>query len=104
MKVIRNREELKREANNLPESVRVSLETDIQIIEDCYEEQSEEYGPLIILINENEQKLMEKQYPIIKKLVPEDYYPIYEGEGVLIERTCYILTDAGFIVYVKRKK
>ena len=47
---------------------------------------------------------MEDKYPLIKQLEPEDYIKIYEDDKVLIERTCYILTDAGYIVYIKRKK
>lgn len=104
MKVIRNREELKRETNNLPKAVLDSVEADIKIIEEYYEAPSDEYGPLVVLIDENEQQKMEDVYPLIKQLEPEEFAPIYEDEKVLIERTCYILTDAGYIVYVRRKK
>ena len=104
MKVVKNREELRNlhdELNN--EGVYVSLDFDVDILEE-YPSQSDEYGPLIILIEETEQKDMEDKYPLIKQLEPEDYIKIYEDDKVLIERTCYILTDAGYIVYIKRKK
>ena len=105
MIVIRNLNELRSQESKIKEeSVKSSLEIDIKIITDCYDSQSEEYGPLIILINEDEQQTMEEKYPIIKQLEPEDYYTIFEDEDVIIQRTCYILTDAGFIVYVRRKK
>ena len=105
MIVIRNQNELKSQRNKIKEeSVLDSLEIDIRIITECYDSQSDEYGPLIILINEDEQQEMEEKDPIIKQLEPEEYCSIYEDEKTLIERTCYILTDAGFIVYVRRKK
>ena len=104
MKVIRNRKELVKEANSLTKPLQNSVEIDIKTIEEYYETTSEEYGPLVIIINDGEQNLMEEKYPIIKELEPEDYITIYEDEKVSIERTCYILTDAGFIVYIIKEK
>ena len=105
MLVIRNQNELRNQESKIKEeSIKSSLEVDVKIITDCYDSQSEEYGPLIILIDEDEQQTMEEKYPIIKQLEPEDYDTIFEDEEVIIQRTCYILTDAGFIVYIRRKK
>ena len=104
MKVVKNREELRNlhdELNN--EKVYESLDFDVDILEE-YPSQSDEYGPLIILIDETEQKAMGDKYPLIKELEPEDYIKIYEDDNILIERTCYILTDSGYIVYINRKK
>lgn len=104
MKVVRNREELKNlHSEIINESVYASLDLDIDALEE-YPSQSEEYGPLIIIIDEDEQTTMEDTYPLIKQLEPEDYITIYEDGKVKIERTCYILTDAGYIVYITRKK
>ena len=105
MKVVKNREELRNLHSEISiQAVYSSLEVDIDTIEECFESQSDEYGPLIILIDENEQKDMEEKYPLIKQIEPEDYITIYEDDKVIIERTCYILTDSGYIVYIKRKK
>ena len=104
MQVIRNRNELKNLHNSIGnETIYSSLDIDVNALEE-FSSQSEGYGPFIILINDGEQKEMEDKYPIIKQIEPEDYDTIYEDEKVKIERTCYILTDAGFIVYIKRKK
>ena len=105
MKVVKNREELRNLHSEISiQAVYSSLEVDIDTIEECFESQSDEYGPLIILIDENEQKDMEEKYPLIKQIEPEDYITIYEDDIVIIERTCYTLTDSGYIVYIKRKK
>lgn len=105
MKVIKKREELRNlHSEIINETVFASLELDINTIEEYYENQSDEYGPLIIFINDGEQKEMEDAYPLIKQLEPEDFIKIYEDDKVIVERTCYILTDGGYIVYIKRKK
>ena len=104
MIVIKNREDLKREASNFPSDVAESIEFDVKIIEDNYDYQSDEYGPLIIVIDENEYDKMFERFPVITTTVAEDYYKIYEDENILVERTCYIISDEGFAVYVFRKK
>ena len=105
MKVVKNREELRNLHSEIyNETVFASLELDINMIEEYYPNQSDEYGPLIILINDNESEDMERQYPLIKELEPEQFIKVFEDDTVIIERTCYILTDAGYIVYIKRKK
>lgn len=104
MKVVKNREELRNLHDEIiNEAVYVSLDFDVDILEE-YQSQSDEYGPLIIMVDEDEESTMEDSYPLIKQLEPEDYITIYEDEKVKVERTCYILTDAGYIVYITRKK
>ena len=104
MLVIRNQNELKNQQKAINnEKLYASLSIDADVLEE-YPSQSEEYGPLIIMINDGEQNEMEDKYPIIKQLEPEDYLTIYEDEEKLIERTCYVLNDEGFIVYIVRKK
>lgn len=104
MKVIKNREELRNLHDEIiNEDVYVSLDFDVDALEE-YSYQSDEYGPLIIMIDEGEQSAMEDKYPVMKQLLPEDYITIFEDDKVKVERTCYILTDAGYIVYITRKK
>lgn len=105
MKVVRSQEELRSLHNEIDnEAFYSSLETDVKTIEEYYESVSEEYGPLIIIIDDGEQSVMEEKYPLIKELEPEEYVSIYEDNNTKIERTCYILTDAGYIVYIVGKK
>ena len=105
MKVIRNREDLENLRNEIPQdSYYSSLESDIKMIEEYFEQPSDEFGPLIILISNGEQEEMEDKYPVIKALEPEAFVSVYEDEKIKIERTCYILTDAGYIVYITSKK
>ena len=104
MEVVKNRNDLNRLHNQINDELFASITLDVKMIEEYFDSQSDEYGPLVIIINENEQEKMEEKYPIIKKIEPEDYVSIFEDENIKIERTCYILTDAGFIVYVTRKK
>ena len=104
MKVVKNREELRNlHSEIINEEVYASLELDVDTLEE-YPSQSDEYGPLIIMIDDGEQSAMEDKYPLIKELEPEDYITIFEDEKVKVERTCYILTDAGYIVYITGKK
>ena len=104
MLVIRNRNELKNQQKAINnETLYNSLSIDVDVLEE-YPSQSEEYGPLIMMINDGEQNEMEDRYPIIKQLEPEDYVKIYEDDQNLVERTCYVLNDEGFIVYIVRKK
>ena len=104
MIVIRNQQELKNQNKQIKTEIFNSLEMDVEIIEENYTTISEEYGPLIIVIDEREESEMFNKFPIIKKLVAEDALIVFEDESEMIERVCYLLNDEGFIVYIRRKK
>ena len=76
----------------------------MDIIIGCFDSQSDEYGPLIVIINDNEQDEMIKRFKVLKDLEPEDSLLIYEDDKETYYRKVYILTDSGFVVYVRKEK
>ena len=104
MLIIKNQEELERVKSNFNKVVQKSLELDIEIITTEFSSQSEEYGPLIIVINEDEIKDMLTKFKVLKNIEHEEIEVIYMDEETVIVRTAYILTDAGFIVYIIKER
>ena len=104
MIVIRNLQELKSQKSKVNKGIYNNVEIDSEIITNEFEYHSEEYGPAIIIIEENETKDIYQRYPILLDVEPEDYELVYEDESSRIYRTCYILTQSGFVVYVRKVK
>lgn len=104
MLIIKNQEELEKVKNKFNRAVQKSLELDVEIITTEYSKQSDEYGPLIIVINEDEIGNMLKKYKVLKNVEHEEIEVIYMDETVVYSRTAYILTDAGFVVYIKKER
>ena len=104
MLVLKNRSEVNSLKRKFPKSIMMSLEEDINIIENEYEVQSDTYGPLIIMIDEGEETAMVEKYNVLKNLVHEELEVRYMDEKEIYYRTVYLLTDSGFVVYIRKEK
>lgn len=103
MIVIKNKKELINQKSKINSGLHNQVEFDVDIISNEFDNVSEEYGPLLLIINEDEQEEIKKKYPILSNLQPEEYELVYKDENEEIFRTCYILTEGGFIVYVRKE-
>ena len=103
MLVIRNKQELERESKKIQKELMSSIELDIDTIETSYDSQSEQYGPLVVVMDEDERDELIKRYPIIEDLDAEIEMLVLKDTTQCVFRICYLLTDAGFIVYERRK-
>ena len=104
MLIIKNQEDLERVKSSFNKAVLKSLELDVEIITTEFNQQSDEYGPLIIVINEDEISDMLRKFKVLRNIEHEEIEVIYMDETVVYSRTAYILTDAGFIVYIKKER
>lgn len=104
MLIIKNQEDLERVKSSFNKAVLKSLELDVEIITTEFNQQSDEYGPLIIVINEDEISDMLRKFKVLRNMEHEEIEVIYMDEKIVYSRTAYILTDAGFIVYIKKER
>ena len=104
MIIIRNLQELNNQRKTFNKAIYNMVELDTNIISNSFDNQSEDYGPAILIIDENEQEDIYQRYPILSSVEPEIEELIYKDEIEEIYRICYILTDSGFIVYVRKER
>ena len=101
--MIRNKQELENQKRKIKKGLYSILEIDAEIIT-SFDTQSDEYGPLILIVEEYEKQDIFKRYPVLLQVIPEDEELVYIDDNEEIYRVCYILSEAGFIVYLKRRR
>lgn len=103
MLVLRSVEDLKNNEDKVWKSASKEVKRDLQIIEECYEETSDKYGPMVILIEESEDEKMKERFPLITELETEGEDVISSEEECVIVRNLYLINDEGYVVYTRKK-
>lgn len=104
MLVIKNQEDLRKHQNKMPKSLFKSVEIDVKTIETEYNNQSDLYGPLIVVMYKEDRESLYKMFPLIKELDSEDIETIEDTKNWCIKRELYLMGDEGYVVYVVNDK
>ena len=104
MLVIKNQEDLRKHQNKMPKSLFKSVEIDVKTIETEYDNVSDQYGPLVVVMYKEDRESLYKMFPLIKELDTEDVETIEETKNWCIKRELYLMGDNGYVVYVVNDK
>ena len=104
MLVIKNQEDLRKHQNKMPKSLFKSVEIDVKTIETEYDNQSDLYGPLVVVMYKEDRESLYKMFPLIKELDSEDIETIEDTKNWCIKRELYLMGDEGYVVYVVNDK
>ena len=103
MLVIKNQEDLRKHQNKMPKSLFKSVEIDVKTIETEYDNQSDLYGPLVVVMYKEDRESLYKMFPLIKELDSEDIETIEDTKNWCIKRELYLMGDEGYVVYAKHR-
>ena len=88
----------------MPKSLFKSVEIDVKTIETEYDNQSDLYGPLVVVMYKEDRESLYKMFPLIKELDTEDIETIEDTKNWCIKRELYLMGDNGYVVYIVNDK
>ena len=104
MEIIINQIDIEKIKKKFHKSLVNSLELDLEIISNYFEIQSEVYGPIIIILDEEEMPQMLRRFRILEGMIHEELELIYSSVEEEYYRTVYIINEGGFVVYIRKEK
>ena len=95
--------ELQVNLNRINKSIIDSVKFDIETIENNYEEINVNYGPYVVLVNEDEEDALLTRLPYLDYVKSEGEEVIYKNQHIEIVRDVYLISEYGLIIYKERK-
>ena len=102
MIIIKSQKELQVNLNRINKSIIDSVKFDIETIENNYEEINVNYGPYVVLVNEDEEDALLTRFPYLDYVESEGEEVIYKNQHIEIVRDVYLISEYGLIIYKER--
>ena len=103
MILLKNRKELEREKNKINQALISQIENDLKIIEEEMTHYDDEfiskYGPIVVLLNQDERQTLLEKMPVLKELECEYRDVVFDSPQMSVVKELYLLTDSGIITY-----
>ena len=103
MIIIKSQKELQVNLNRINKNIIDSVKFDIETIENNYEEINVNYGPYVVLVNEDEEDTLLTRFPYLDYVESEGEEVIYKNQNIEIVRDVYLISEYGLIIYKERK-
>ena len=104
MLILKNQENVRKHQSKFNKEIFESMLNDAKIIEEEYYEISEQYGPFIVYLGEDELETFSSLYPLVKQIDYEDELLVSENEEEKVVRRLYLVNDNGYVLYIVKNK
>lgn len=108
MILLKNRKNLEKVRNELPDELIKPIENDLKIIEEEMPHYDDafvnQYGPIVVVYKKSEENTLLEKMPVLKQVESEYEQKIQVSDEITFTKRLFILTEAGIITYERNEK